>query len=132
MKNFALIGASSTSPPSSNYQARESPGMLDWYDGIGIMDSYFNADFLRNLNGSTVTSTNCAERGEDRLLTICSPNYLHVPISGWPFATMPTPFAETLVLNPWNLDAQKLSRNRKDSYHLQLRLHPAIGKPVKR
>ncbi|MCX7696310.1 MAG: Gfo/Idh/MocA family oxidoreductase [Bacteroidales bacterium] len=134
--NFALIGAAGYIAPRHMKAIKETGNklvaVLDPYDGIGIIDSYFpEADYFseperfdRHLYKLRKTENKI------HYVSICSPNYLHdahirLSLRNEAHAICEKP----LVLNPWNLDALA-ELQEETGYHiyniLQLRLHPAI------
>lgn len=134
--NFALIGAAGYIAPRHMKAIKETGNnlvaVLDPYDGIGIIDSYFpDADYFseperfdRHLYKLRKTDQKI------HYVSICSPNYLHdahirLALRNDAHAICEKP----LVLNPWNLDA--LTELQEETGFriytiLQLRLHPAI------
>ena len=85
MKNFALIGASGYIAPRHLKAIKETGNNLvaaiDNTDSVGIMDSYFpEADFFTNFEcfSSHLNDLVLSGKGLD-YISICSPNYLHLP-----------------------------------------------------
>jgi UDP-N-acetyl-2-amino-2-deoxyglucuronate dehydrogenase len=134
--NFAIIGASGYIAPRHMKAIKETGNkllaVLDPYDGIGIIDSYFpEADYFseperfdRHLYKLSKTDQKI------HYVSICSPNYLHdahirLALRNKAHAICEKP----LVLNPWNLDGlQEIENETGYRVHtiLQLRLHPSI------
>ncbi|MBN3035432.1 MAG: Gfo/Idh/MocA family oxidoreductase [Bacteroidales bacterium] len=135
--NFALIGAAGYIAPRHMKAIRETGNVLvailDKYDGVGIIDSYFpEADFFTEPERFDRHLDKLRRQGERKIdyVSICSPNYLHdshirLALRNDAHAICEKP----IVLNPWNLDALKII---EDEYHkkiyniLQLRYHPTI------
>jgi len=134
--NFAIIGAAGYIAPRHMKAIKETGNkllaVLDPYDGIGIIDSYFpEADYFseperfdRHLYKLSKTDQKI------HYVSICSPNYLHdahirLALRNKAHAICEKP----LVLNPWNLDGlQEIENETGYRVHtiLQLRLHPSI------
>ena len=134
--NFAIIGAAGYIAPRHMKAIQETGNkllaVLDPYDGIGIIDSYFpEADYFseperfdRHLYKLSKTDQKI------HYVSICSPNYLHdahirLALRNKAHAICEKP----LVLNPWNLDGlQEIENETGYQVHtiLQLRLHPSI------
>jgi len=107
--------------------------MLDRYDGVGIVDSYFpEADFFIESERFDRHLDKLRRIGEQKIdyVSICSPNYLHdshirLSLRNDAHAICEKP----LVLNPWNVEAlgEIEKETGKTIYTiLQLRLHPSI------
>ena len=135
-KNFALIGASGYIAPRHMKAIRETKSnlvvALDPYDGIGIMDSNFpQADFFTEFERFE-HFVDGIKSGEDALdyVSICSPNYLHLPHISWGLRNGCDVICEKpLVLNPQDIDRLKTIEKEtgKRVYNiLQLRLHASI------
>lgn len=136
-KNFALIGAAGYIAPRHMKAIKETGNelvaMLDRYDGIGIIDSFFpNADFFLESERFDRHLDKLRRNGERKIdyVSICSPNYLHdshirLALRNDAHAICEKP----LVLNPWNVHAlnEIEKETGKKIYNiLQLRLHPSI------
>ncbi|MFC2100227.1 Gfo/Idh/MocA family oxidoreductase [Bacteroidota bacterium] len=137
MKNFALIGAAGYIAPRHMKAIKDTGNhlvaMLDRYDGVGIVDSYFpEADFFIESERFDRHLDKLRRIGEQKIdyVSICSPNYLHdshirLSLRNDTHAICEKP----LVLNPWNVEALgeiERETGKKIFNILQLRLHPSI------
>ena len=136
VKNFALIGASGYIAPRHMKAIKETDNNLvvamDPYDGIGIMDSHFpQADFFTEFErfDHFVSQVKGTDRAVD-IVSICTPNYLHLPHMSWALRHGADAICEKpLVLNPEDIDTLKKIENETGNriYNiLQLRLHSSI------
>ena len=137
MKNFALIGASGYIAPRHMKAIKETNNkliaMLDKFDSIGIIDSYFpDAAFFTEFErfDRYISKIKGEKNTEIDYVSICTPNYLHDSHIRFALRQNADAICEKpLVLNPWNLDALAKIENEtgKKIYNiLQLRLHPSI------
>jgi len=137
--NFALIGASGYIAPrhmkAIKDTGNELTAMLDPYDGIGIIDSYFpHADYFSEPERFDRHLDKMRRAGDSKIeyVSICSPNYLHDAHIRLAMRNQANVVCEKpLVLNPWNLDAlAEIQRETgmKINNILQLRLHDSIIK----
>ncbi len=135
-RNFALIGASGYIAPRHMKAIKETDNNLvvamDPYDGIGIMDSHFpQADFFTEFErfDHFVSQVKGTDRAVD-IVSICTPNYLHLPHMSWALRHGADAICEKpLVLNPEDIDTLKKIENETGNriYNiLQLRLHSSI------
>ncbi len=135
-RNFALIGASGYIAPRHMKAIKETDNNLvvamDPYDGIGIMDSNFpQADFFTEFErfDHFVSQVKGTDRSVD-IVSICTPNYLHLPHMSWALRHGADAICEKpLVLNPEEIDTLKKIENETGNriYNiLQLRLHSSI------
>ena len=135
--NFALIGAAGYIAPRHMKAMQETgnnlSAMLDRFDSIGIIDSYFpEADFFLEAERFDRHLDKLRRQGEGKIdyVSICSPNYLHdahirLALRNDAHAICEKP----LVLNPWNVDPLKEieeQTGKKINVILQLRLHQTI------
>ncbi len=113
----------------------ELVALLDPYDGIGIIDSYFpNALFFKEPERFDRHLYKLSRDADKKIdyVSICSPNYLHdahirLALRNQAHAICEKP----LVLNPWNIDAlAEIEEETGKSIYtiLQLRLHESIIK----
>ncbi len=138
-KRFAMIGAAGYIAPrhmkAIKDTGNELVALLDPYDGIGIIDSYFpHADFFMEPERFDRHLDKLSRQPDKKIdyVSICSPNYLHdahirLALRNDAHAICEKP----LVLNPWNIDS--LEEIEKESgkkiYTIfQLRLHESILK----
>jgi UDP-N-acetyl-2-amino-2-deoxyglucuronate dehydrogenase len=138
-KRFAMIGAAGYIAPrhmkAIKDTGNELVALLDPYDGIGTIDSYFpQADFFMESErfDRHLDKLRRLENKKIDYVSICSPNYLHdahirLALRNQAHAICEKP----LVLNPWNIDS--LAEIEKESGKsiftiLQLRLHESILK----
>jgi len=137
--NFALIGAAGYIAPRHMKAIHELghnlEAILDKYDGVGIIDSYFpDADFFTEPERFDRHLDKLRRNGKGRIdyVSICSPNYLHDSHIRLALRNNCDAICEKpIALNPWNLDAlAEIEReNEKRIYNiLQLRYHPSIIK----
>ena len=135
--NFALIGAAGYIAPrhmkAIHDLGHNLTAILDKYDGVGIIDSYFpEADFFTEPERFDRHLDKLRRNGKGRIdyVSICSPNYLHDSHIRLALRNNCDAICEKpIVLNPWNLDAlaEIEKENGKRIYNiLQLRYHPAI------
>lgn len=135
--NFALIGAAGYIAPrhmkAIHDQGHNLEAILDKYDGVGIIDSYFpDADFFTEPERFDRHLDKLRRNGKGRIdyVSICSPNYLHDSHIRLALRNNCDAICEKpIVLNPWNLDAlmEIEKENDKRIYNvLQLRYHPSI------
>jgi UDP-N-acetyl-2-amino-2-deoxyglucuronate dehydrogenase len=135
-KRFALIGVAGYIAPR-HLQAIKALGhdlvvAMDVSDSVGLMDSYFpEAEFFTEFEAfeAFLEDERLAGRKVD-YLSICSPNYLHLPhIKFGLRCGMEVICEKPLVLNEADLDVIKgyeTAYGGKVNSILQLRLHPAI------
>ena len=137
--NFALIGAAGYIAPRHMKAIHELghnlEAILDKYDGVGIIDSYFpDADFFTEPERFDRHLDKLRRNGKGHIdyVSICSPNYLHDSHIRLALRNNCDAICEKpIVLNPWNLDAlaEIEKENEKRIYNiLQLRYHPSIIK----
>ncbi|RLD58697.1 MAG: oxidoreductase [Bacteroidetes bacterium] len=137
--NFALIGAAGYIAPrhmKAIYDLGHNlEAILDKYDGVGIIDSYFpDADFFTEPERFDRHLDKLRRNGKNPIdyVSICSPNYLHDSHIRLALRNNCDAICEKpIVLNPWNLDAlaEIEKENEKRIYNiLQLRYHPSIIK----
>jgi UDP-N-acetyl-2-amino-2-deoxyglucuronate dehydrogenase len=137
MTNFALIGAAGYIAPrhmkAIHDLGHNLEAILDKYDGVGIIDSYFpEADFFTEPERFDRHLDKLRRNGKGRIdyVSICSPNYLHDSHIRLALRNNCDAICEKpIVLNPWNLDAlaEIEKENEKRIYNiLQLRYHPSI------
>ena len=135
--NFALIGAAGYIAPrhmkAIHDLGHNLEAILDKYDGVGIIDSYFpEADFFTEPERFDRHLDKLRRNGKGRIdyVSICSPNYLHDSHIRLALRNNCDAICEKpIVLNPWNLDAlaEIEKENEKRIYNiLQLRYHPSI------
>ncbi|PKP04116.1 MAG: oxidoreductase [Bacteroidetes bacterium HGW-Bacteroidetes-6] len=135
--NFALIGASGYIAPRHMKAIRETgnriTALLDPYDGIGIIDSYFpEADFFSESERFDRHLDKMRRAGDSKIeyVSICSPNYLHDAHIRMAMRNQAHVICEKpLVLNPWNIDALaeiESETGKKINNILQLRIHDSI------
>ena len=136
-KNFALIGAAGYIAPRHMKAIKETGNdlvaALDPYDGIGIMDSNFpDASFFTEFERFDRFVDKWHRDSGKRIdfVSICSPNYLHVPHMKFALKKGIDVICEKpLVLNSSDLDLlvqyEEIYGGKVNSI-LQLRLHPAI------
>jgi UDP-N-acetyl-2-amino-2-deoxyglucuronate dehydrogenase len=135
--NFALIGAAGYIAPrhmkAIHDLGHNLEAILDKYDGVGIIDSYFpGADFFTEPERFDRHLDKLRRNGKGRIdyVSICSPNYLHDSHIRLALRNNCDAICEKpIVLNPWNLDAlaEIEKENKKRIYNiLQLRYHPSI------
>lgn len=136
-KNFAIIGAAGYIAPRHMKAIKETNNdlvaVLDKYDGLGIIDSYFpDADFFLEPERFDRHLYKLRDNSEKKIdfVSICSPNYLHDSHIRLALRNDANAICEKpIVLNPWNIDALKQieqEMGRKIYNILQLRYHPAI------
>jgi len=134
---FGLIGASGYIAPRHMKAIKETGNdlvaVLDPYDGIGIMDSYFpKASFFTEFERFDRFVDKWHRENDKRIdyMSITTPNYLHDAHIRFALKSGCDAICEKpLVLNPHNLDQLKVIENEtgKRVYNiLQLRLHPSI------
>ena len=137
MKNFALIGASGYIAPRHMKAIKETDNnlvaMLDPYDGIGVVDSYFpKASFFTEFERFDRFVDKWHRENDKKIdyISICSPNYLHDSHIRFALKSGADAICEKpLVLNPHNIDQLKIIEQESGQrvYNiLQLRLHPSI------
>ncbi|MDC0916617.1 Gfo/Idh/MocA family oxidoreductase [Flavobacteriaceae bacterium] len=136
MKNFILIGAAGYIAPRHMKAIKETGNNLiaayDPYDGIGIMDSYFqNAHFFTEFERLDRHIEKLNREGTKiDYVSICSPNYLHDAHIRYGLRIGADVICEKpLVINPWNVDALmeiESEYSNKVNAILQLRHHEAI------
>ena len=137
MKNFALIGASGYIAPRHMKAIKETNNkliaMLDKFDSIGIIDSYFpDAAFFTEFErfDRYISKIKGEKNTEIDYVSICTPNYLHDSHIRFALRQGSDAICEKpLVLNPWNIDAlaEMEKETGKKVYNiLQLRVHPSI------
>lgn len=137
ISKFALIGAAGYIAPRHMQAIKETgnslSAVLDKYDGLGIIDSYFpDADVFVEPERFDRHLDKLRRNGKNRIdfVSICSPNYLHdshirLALRNECHAICEKP----LVLNPWNVDALaeiEKETGRRIYNILQLRLHESI------
>lgn len=135
--NFAIIGAAGYIAPRHMKAIKDTGNrlcaVLDPYDGIGIIDSYFpEADFFKEPERFDRHLDKLRREAGQKIdfVSICSPNYLHDAHIRLALRNKADAICEKpLVLNPWNIDA--LNEIEKESERkiytiLQLRLHESI------
>lgn len=142
-KRFALIGAAGYIAPrhmkAIKDTGNELVALLDPYDGIGIIDSYFpDADFFKEPERFDRHLYKLSKIPNKKIdyVSICSPNYLHdahirLALRNNAHAICEKP----LVLNPWNIDSlREIEKESGKSIYtiLQLRLHESIVKLKKK
>jgi UDP-N-acetyl-2-amino-2-deoxyglucuronate dehydrogenase len=100
---------------------------------VGLADQHsYDVLYFREYEQFVRNAERMANAGELDLVSICSPNYLHVAHSiGALRAGVDVLCEKPLVINPANLD--ELERVERETGHrvsvvLQLRLHPAVRK----
>jgi len=135
--NFALIGAAGYIAPRHMKAIKETGNrlvaLLDKYDGLGIVDSYFpDADVFLEPERFDRHLDKLRRSGVSKIdyVSICSPNYLHdshirLALRNDAHAICEKP----LVLNPWNVDALGVLQEEtgKRIFNiLQLRQHESI------
>ncbi len=136
MKRFALIGAAGYIAPrhlkAINDTGNQLVVAMDTNDSVGIMDRYFpEAEFFTEFEQfeEFVEDEKIAGRKLD-YLTICSPNYLHLPHIKFALANSIDVICEKpLVLNSKDLNVinkYESTFGAKLNSILQLRLHPSI------
>lgn len=136
MKNFALIGASGYIAPRHLKAIKETGNNLlvamDINDSVGIMDSHFpEAEFFTEFEDFTAYVEDCAMQGQRiDYISICSPNYLHVPHMKYALKNGIDVICEKpLVLHSEDMDILKsyeIQYGANVNSILQLRLHPSI------
>lgn len=136
MKNFALIGASGYIAPRHLKAIKDTGNNLlvamDINDSVGIMDSHFpQAEFFTEFEDFCAFVDDQKIKGINiDYVSICSPNYLHVPHMKWALKQGIDVICEKpLVLNSSDLDEliqYEQTFGAKVSSILQLRLHPSI------
>lgn len=136
MKRFGLIGAAGYIAPRHMRAIRDTKNDLvvamDISDSVGVIDSHFpDAEFFTEFEQfeAFVEDEKLAGRKLD-FITICSPNYLHLPHMKFALRNGINVICEKpLVLGASDLDTiiayEKVYGARVNSI-LQLRLHPAI------
>lgn len=135
--NFALIGAAGYIAPRHMKAIRDTgnrlTALLDPYDGIGVIDSYFpDADYFSEPERFDRHLDKMRRAGESKIdyVSICSPNYLHDAHIRMAMRNQADVICEKpLVLNPWNIDALAEIENetgKRINNILQLRLHESI------
>lgn len=135
--NFALIGAAGYIAPRHMKAIRDTgnrlTALLDPYDGIGVIDSYFpDADYFSESERFDRHLDKMRRAGESKIdyVSICSPNYLHDAHIRMAMRNQADVICEKpLVLNPWNIDALAEIENetgKRINNILQLRLHESI------
>jgi len=135
--NFALIGAAGYIAPRHMKAIRDTgnhvTALLDPYDGIGIIDSYFpEADYFSEPERFDRHLDKMRRAGDSKIdyVSICSPNYLHDAHIRMAMRNQADVICEKpLVLNPWNIDALAEIENetgKRINNILQLRLHDSI------
>lgn len=136
MKKFAIIGVSGYIAPRHLKAIRDTENQLivamDINDSVGIMDSHFpEAEFFTEFEEFEAYLEDQSMKGETLdYITICSPNYLHVPHMKFALKKGIDVICEKpLVLNSSDLDLlvqyEEIYGGKVNSI-LQLRLHPAI------
>jgi len=135
--NFALIGAAGYIAPRHMKAIRDTgnrlTALLDPYDGIGIIDSYFpEADYFSEPERFDRHLDKMRRAGDSKIdyVSICSPNYLHDAHIRMAMRNQADVICEKpLVLNPWNIDALaeiEHETGKRINNILQLRLHDSI------
>ena len=137
MQRFGIIGVAGYIAPRHLQAIKETKNILavgmDISDSVGVMDSYFpEAEFFTEFASfeEFLEDERIAGRKLD-FITVCSPNYLHVPHIKCALKNVITIFEKFLVLNSADLDLiTEYERNYGASVNsiLQLRLHPTIQK----
>lgn len=138
-KRFAMIGASGYIAPRHMRAIKDTGNellaLLDPYDSIGIIDSFFpNADFFKEPERFDRHLDKLSRISNKKIdyVSICSPNYLHdahirLALRNHAHAICEKP----LVLNPWNIDSlEEIEKESGKSIYtiFQLRLHESIIK----
>jgi UDP-N-acetyl-2-amino-2-deoxyglucuronate dehydrogenase len=136
MKNFALIGTAGYIAPR-HLKAIKATGnnlvaAMDINDSVGIMDSHFpEAEFFTEFEEFAAFVEDLALQGKKLdYISICSPNYLHVPHMKFALKHGINVICEKpLVLYTEDIDQLKKYEEKygaKVNSILQLRLHDAI------
>lgn len=136
-QNFAMIGAAGYIAPRHMKAIKDTgnklTAILDKYDGIGIIDSFFpEAEFFLETERFDRHLDKLRRQGDARIdyVSICSPNYLHDAHIRLALRNQANAICEKpLVLNPWNIDAlEEIEKEtgKKLNTILQLRLHESI------
>jgi len=136
MKNFALIGAAGYIAPRHLKAIKDTGNNLavamDINDSVGIMDSHFpDAEFFTEFEEFEAYVEDKKLRGEKLdYISICSPNYLHVPHMKYALKNGVNVICEKpLVLRSEDLDQLAIYEQKygaRVNSILQLRLHPSI------
>lgn len=136
MKNFALIGAAGYIAPRHLRAIRDTGNNLvaamDINDSVGVMDSHFpDAEFFTEFEDFTAFVEDQALQGNTLdYISICSPNYLHVPHMKYALKNGIDVICEKpLVLRSEDLNVLKEYEQKygaRVNSILQLRLHPSI------
>jgi UDP-N-acetyl-2-amino-2-deoxyglucuronate dehydrogenase len=142
MKNFVLIGAAGFIAPRHLKAIKDTNNnlvaALDYFDSVGIMDSYFpSADFFTEFERFDRHLEKAKRAGVHLdFTTVCTPNYLHDAHIRFGMRVGTDVICEKpLVLNPWNVEALETiekETNKRVYNILQLRLHPALVELKKR
>lgn len=138
MINFALIGAAGYIAPRHLKAIADTGNRLvaatDPHDAVGILDRYaFDTRFfpeIERFDRHLEKLRRGPEENRVRMVSICSPNYLHDSHIRLALRVHADALCEKpLVINPWNLDAlEELEQEtgRRVWTVLQLRVHPAL------
>lgn len=135
--NFAIIGAAGYIAPRHMKAIKETGNnlvaVMDKYDGIGIMDSYFpDASFFIEFERFDRFIDKWHRDGNKRIeyVSITTPNYLHDSHIRFALRNKANVICEKpLVLNPHNIDQLQIieqESGKKVFNILQLRLHDSI------
>jgi len=135
-KNFVLIGAAGYIAPRHMKAIQETGNellaVLDPYDNVGIIDSYFpKADYFREFERFDRHIDKLKRNGTSiDYVSICSPNYLHDAHIRFGLRIGADVICEKpIVLNPWNIDGliDMEKETQQNVYSiLQLRYHPRL------
>ena len=136
MRNFALIGAAGYIAPRHLKAIKQTGNnlllALDPSDSVGILDSHFpEAEFFTEFEAFSAFVDDLAFRGKKLdYISICTPNYLHLPHIKYALKNRITVICEKpLVLSSADLDILNEYEKKygaKVYSILQLRLHPSI------
>ncbi|MCH9812853.1 MAG: Gfo/Idh/MocA family oxidoreductase [Epsilonproteobacteria bacterium] len=136
MKNFAIIGAAGYIAPRHMKAVTDTGNRviaaMDRCDSVGIIDSHTpEAEFFTAFEAFDHFAYSLKGTAEALdYVSICSPNYLHLPHMSWALRHgCDTICEKPLVLNPEDIDTLKKIEDEtgKRVYNiLQLRLHPSI------
>jgi len=135
-KNFAIIGAAGYIAPRHMKAVTDTGNRvvvaMDRCDSVGIIDSHTpEAEFFIQFEEfDHFVHSIKGTKDELDYVSICSPNYLHLPHMNWALLHGCDAICEKpLVLNPKDIDILKKIEDEtgKKIYNiLQLRLHPSI------
>ena len=113
-QNFALIGAAGFIAPRHMKAIKDTGNALvaafDPNDSVGVIDSYFpDAHFFTEFERFDRHVEKLRRRGDKiDYVGICSPNYLHDAHIRFALRSGAHAICEKpIVLNPWNIDAQR-------------------------